>query len=182
MDPKGVYQLSDSQWTKLADDAYQLGWHYEEKYHGCGQCTIATLFDTLIIDHDDVFRSATGLSGGLGLVGEASCSAFTGAVMVFGLIYPRRREKFGDDRENKYRTFAMAQELHKRYISKFGSIICHDIHTNLLGRPYDLRDPSERIAFDNAGAHENKCTSVVASASKWAIEIIGGEIKNGKGS
>jgi len=176
MEMKEIAQFSKEKWEKIAEDAYQLGWRYEEKYHGCGQCTIAAVLDTLNLHSDDVFRSATGLAGGLGLIGEATCSALTGVVMVFGLLYPRRREKFDDDRENKYRTFAMVQELYRRYTSRFDSIICHGVHTKLLGRPYDLRDPNERDSFANAGAHENKCTEVVALASKWAVEIIGGEI------
>lgn len=183
MEMKENLHFTKENWIDLADDAYHLGWRYEEKYHGCGQCTIAAVLDTLNLHSDDVFRSATGLAGGLGLVGEATCSAFTGAVMVFGLIYPRRREKFDNDRENKYRTFEMAQELYRRYTSRFDSIICHDVHKKILGRPYDLRDPNERDCFAKAGAHENKCTEVVASASKWAVEIIGVEMikeQNGK--
>jgi len=112
----------------------------------------------------------------LGLVGEATCSALTGAVMSFGLIYPRRRTKFDDDRENKYRVFSMAQEMQKRYLTKYGSLYCHGVHKKIFGRPYDLRNPDERERFDKAGAHDNKCTKVVASASKWAVEIIGKEI------
>ena len=176
MGMKEISQFSKDKWIKLAEEAYKLGWRYEEKYHGCGQCTIAAVLDTLNLHSDDVFRSATGLAGGLGLVGEATCSAFTGAVMVFGLIYPRRREKFDDDRENKYRTFAMAQELFHRYISRFDNIICHGVHKKLFGRPFDLRDPNERDCFAKAGAHENKCTEVVALASKWAVEIVGEEM------
>jgi len=171
-----IYRISKEQWSKYAEDAYNLGYQYEKTYHGCGQCTLAAVFDTLNIHNDAVFCSATGLAGGLGLVGEATCSAVTGAVMIFGLIYPRRRENFDDDRENKYRTYEMAQEMHKRYLAHFGSIICHDIHSKTMGRPFDLRSVDERNCFEKAGAHDNKCTEVVALASKWAIEIIGKEI------
>ena len=134
------------------------------------------MFDAFNIHDDAVFQSATGLAGGLGLIGESTCSALLGSVMIFGLIYPRRRENFDGDQKNKYRTFAMTQEMHKRYLAHFGSIICHNIHSKIMGSPLDLRSVDERNCFEKAGAHDNKCTEVVALASKWAIEIIEKEI------
>ena len=95
--------------------------------------------------------------------------------MAFGLVYPRRRANFGGDRENKYRTYAMTQKMYDRYFQHFDSIVCHDIHTQIMGRAFDLRDPEEREAFEAAGAHDDKCTDTVARAAKWAIEIIGEE-------
>lgn len=177
MTDKEIYTIPDDQWPQLAEETYRLGYQYEQTYHGCGQCTIAAILDTLKMKQDAVFRSATGLSGGLGLVGEATCSALTGAVMVFGLIYPRRRKKFDDDRENKYRVFSMAQEMCKHYLAAYGSLLCHGVHTKMFGRPYDLQDPEERERFEQAGAHEDGCPNVVASAAKWAVEIIGEEIR-----
>ena len=171
-----LYQFSKEQWSNVAENAYTLGYQYEKTYRGCGQCTLAAVFDAFNIHHDAVFQSATGLAGGLGLIGEATCSAFTGGVMIFGLIFPRRREYFDGDRENKYRTYAMTQEMHKRYTARFGSVTCHDIHSKIMGRPFDLRSVDERDCFDKAGAHDNKCTEVVALASKWTIEIIQIEI------
>ena len=49
------------------------------------------------------------------------------------------------------------------------------VHRRELGRAFDLRDPAEREAFEAAGAHEDKCTGVVARAARWAVEIIGQE-------
>jgi hypothetical protein len=97
-------------------------------------------------------------------------------VMAFGIIYPRRHEQFDADRENKYRTFAMAQRLRKHYLKRYSAVTCHDIHRQLMGRAFDLRDPTERDAFEAAGAHKDKCTQVVAQAAKWAVEIISDEL------
>jgi C_GCAxxG_C_C family probable redox protein len=121
---------------------------------------------------DAVFEAATGFAGGLGLVGDATCGALVGATMAFGLLYPRRREAFDGDRANKYRTYAMAQRLRERYIAAYGSITCRDIHRAVLGRAFDLRDPAEREAFEAAGAHDDKCTGVVARTVQWAMAII----------
>lgn len=166
----------EEKWANAAQQAYELGSKYEKIYHGCGQCTLAAVLETLGQFSEPVFRAATGLSGGIGLAGDATCSALTGAVLAFGMIYPRRREQFNGDRENKYRTFAMVQRLRECYLQRYGTISCHGIHRHKIGRAFDLRDPAEREAFEAAGAHKDKCTDVVAQAAKWAVEIIGDEL------
>jgi mannitol-1-phosphate 5-dehydrogenase len=162
--------------ANAAQQAYDLGFKYEKVYHGCGQCTLAAVLETLGRFSEPVFEAATGLSGGIGLAGDATCSALTGAVLAFGTIYPRRREQFDADRENKYRTFAMAQRLRERYLQRYGTTNCHEIHRHQMGRAFDLRDSTEREAFEAAGAHEDKCTDVVAQAARWAVEIINDEL------
>lgn len=122
-----------------------------------------------------VFQSATALAGGAGLIGESTCGALIGSIMVFGMVFPRERSKFDNDHENKYRTYELTQKIYQRYLDHYGSVICHDIHKNILGRAFDLRDSDERKAFEAAGAHENKCTEVVALAAKWTIEILAEE-------
>jgi mannitol-1-phosphate 5-dehydrogenase len=190
----------EENWARAARRAYELGFEFEKVYHGCGQCALAAVLESLASFSQDaplsdisqtedpvaprisrtryeaVFEAATGLAGGIGLSGDATCSAFTGAVLAFGLLYPRRRDHFDADRDNKYRSYAMAERLRERYLERYGSLTCHDIHRHELGRAFDLRDPAEREAFEAAGAHEDKCTGVVAQAAQWAVEIIGQEI------
>jgi len=164
--------LSEETWTDYAEKAYQLGDQYERVYHGCGQCLIAAVFDALGFQQDSVFEAATGLAGGMGLVGDSTCAALIGSIMIFGLFYPRRRECFDNDRENKYQTYLLAQKIIGRYQKQYGSTKCHEIHTKLIGRPFNLIDPDERKEFEKAGAHVNKCTEVVALAAKWTVEIL----------
>jgi mannitol-1-phosphate 5-dehydrogenase len=190
----------EENWARSARRAYELGFEFEKVYHGCGQCALAAVLESLAsfspdvplrdVDgaenpvtarisrarYEAVFEAATGLAGGIGLAGDATCSAFTGAVLAFGMLYPRRRDHFDGDRDNKYRTYAMAERLRKHYLERYGSLTCHDIHRHELGRAFDLRDPTEREAFEAAGAHEDKCTGVVAQAVQWAVEIIGQEM------
>lgn len=167
-------------WSKRIQEASALAFKYEQTYHGCGQCTLAAILDTLgefdACTANAVFEAATGFAGGLGLSGDGICGALAGATMAFGLLYPRHRTAFGDDRHNKYQTYAMAQQLRERYLDTYGSIICHDIHRAVLGRPFNLCDSAERKAFEAAGAHDDKCTGVVARAVGWAMEIIGRNI------
>jgi len=169
-------QALEDEWFARAQHAYDLGFQYEKEYHGCGQCALAAILESMDQFDETVFRAATALSGGLGLCGDATCAALTAAALAIGMVYPRARANFGGDRENKYRSFSMVQELRERAIQRYGSITCHDIHGHEMGRPYDLRDEAEREAFEAAGAHDNKCTSVVAQAARWAVEIIGAEV------
>lgn len=161
------------EWQKKAKSAFYLAHEYEKKYHGCGQSVVAAVYETLEIFDDEVFNSSTGLCGGIGLVNEASCSAFTAGAMAIGMIFPRRRENFDGDRENKYITFRLVQALREKFISEYGSICCADIHAKKYGRSFDLRLEEERNAFEDAGGHgEDGCTDVVGKASKWTVEII----------
>lgn len=167
-------------WDKRVQEARTLAFQYEREYHGCGQCALAAIVDVLDTFEpcatDAVFEAATGLAGGLGLAGDATCGALVGATLVFGMLYPRRRAAFDGDRDNKYRTYAMAQQLRERYLAAYGSITCHDIHRAVIGRAFDLRDSTERTAFEAAGAHDDKCTGVVARTVEWAMEIIGEQL------
>jgi hypothetical protein len=60
----------------------------------------------------------------------------------------------------------------KRFVSIYGSTRCHDIHRHELRHTFDLRDAAEQEAFEAAGAHESKCTGVVARAARWTVEAI----------
>ncbi|MFL7811240.1 MAG: C-GCAxxG-C-C family (seleno)protein, partial [Anaerolineae bacterium] len=110
---------TEAVWSERVREVGALAYQYEQTYHGCGQCTFAALMDTLgetdAAAADAAFGAATGFAGGLGLYGDGPCGALVGASMAFGILYPRRREAFGGDRENKYRTYRMVQQLHDRY-------------------------------------------------------------------
>jgi len=169
----------EAKWTGYAEQAYLLGFEYERTYKGCGQCTLAAVQDATRqfdpVAFNGAFEAATGLAGGIGLCGDCTCSAFTGGALTLGLYSPRRRAHFDGDRESKYRAYELIQRLRGRFLACYGTVRCHEIHHAELGRAYDLRDPSEREAFEAAGAHRDKCTGVVARAARWTVEIIGEE-------
>jgi len=67
----------------------------------------------------------------------------------------------------------MAQVLHDRYIDTYGSVTCSDIHKGVFGgKAYCLRSKAVRNDFEEAGAHLDKCTTVIAAASMWTTEIL----------
>ena len=161
------------EWKKKAERAYELGFEYEKVYHGCGQCTVAAVMETLDIFDSQVFEAATGLCGGIGLKNDSSCSALIGGALAIGLCYSRRRDHFDGDKEEKYLNFELVQALRERFIEEYGSITCGDIHTKKYGRAYDLSDKREQNLFEEKGAHgDSGCTQVVANAARWTVEIV----------
>lgn len=156
----------------LCSKAHELGDAYERTYRGCAQCTIAAVLEVLGRSDPALFRAASGLASGGGLTCAGSCGGFSGGSMIFGSLFGRRFDHVDDDAENKRRTFDMTKELHDRFMETYGSVVCRDIHRKLFGRTFDLRDPAEKRLFEEAGAHTDICTEVVANAAGWTTGII----------
>ncbi|HEY82501.1 MAG TPA: C_GCAxxG_C_C family protein [Dehalococcoidia bacterium] len=161
--------------TEAAEKAYELGKHYEKTYRGCSQCVIAALQDTFDIRDDAIFKAATGLAGGGSMATDGSCGAYVGAIMVLGYLLGRERDNFSDPEGIRFRTHELARKFHERYIDQYGSVVCRDIQTKVMGRPYYLCDPEEYQKFHNAGAHDVHCPEVVGKAARWMAEIIEAE-------
>lgn len=155
-----------------AEKAYELGKQYEKVYRGCSQCIIAALQDAFGIRNDDVFKAATGLAGGGGRATDGSCGAYSGGIMLLSSLTGRERDNFEDKEGIRLRTMNLAKKFHDRYIQEYGSVVCRDIQTKLMGRPYYLADPDEAEKFHNAGAHDIYCPEVVGKAARWVAEII----------
>ena len=164
----------EHKWIKKARRAFQLGMEYEQIYHGCGQSVVAAVTEVLGVFDEEVFKSATGLCGGIGLVTDSTCSAYIGGVMAIGLIFHRERKNFDGDREKKYKNFELVQQYHQKFIQEFGTNRCADIHKKKYGRSFDLREKSDSKAFEAAGAHQEGggCTDVTGKASMWTIEVL----------
>lgn len=154
--------------------AYEAGFGYEGRYGGCAQCTLLAFFDLLGKADPVLFRAASGLSAGIGLNGDGSCGGYTGGVLLMSSLVGRSLEavKGGGDREAQLRSYAMAQRLHDRFVEAYGSVTCSEIHKRIFGRSYCLREPGVSAAFEAAGAHVDKCTSVVGNACSWTAGIL----------
>ncbi len=161
---------------ELIQKAYELGFQYEKKYRGCAQCTIAAVFDALGIKNDEVFKAASGFSAGGGMMCDGICGGYSGGIMVMSLIFGRRRDFFDGDKDDKYCSFAMAQLLHDKFISKYNTVICENIHKDIFGKIFNLLDTEGKEDFEKCGAHSTKCNGVVAEASSWIAEILLNEI------
>ncbi len=160
---------------ELVDRAYQLGYEYERKYMGCAQCAFAALADTFGMRNaatDAIFQSMTALAGGGAGQGDGSCGAYVGAIAFIGHIIGRSRDNFADPERIRSTTTKLVDKLHQKFVDEYGTIVCHQIHRKIYGRPFWFKDADEMVKFEAAGAHETGCTAVVGNASKWAAEIL----------
>ena len=154
---------------KKMEKAYELGYKYEKDYGSCSQCTFAAVSEILGKESKEIFKSIDGLAGGLGRTTDGTCGALTGGVAAISIRYGREDFPNLGQRE---KCMALAKKLHDRFIEEYGSVICKDVQTKIMGRSYDFWNPKEREEFDKAGGHTDKCPDVVGKAAKWTIEIL----------
>lgn len=166
--------MNERKRADLIKEAFELGFQYEKNYHGCAQCTLAACFEMNGKIEPLLFQAASGLSGGIGLNSDGSCGGYSGGVLYLSSRIGRRLERIpiDGDKEASKKSQEMAQRLHDKFIEKYGSVICSDIHQNIFGKVFYLRDASTREAFEEAGAHTDKCTTVVGNACSWVTEIL----------
>jgi len=158
----------------LYKKAFKQGFKYEKTYKGCAQCAILGMFDVIDKKDNELFQSASGLSGGMGLYGDGSCGGYTGGVLLMGYIVGRRMDYLDvdGDKEDQYKSYGMAQRLHDKFIETYGSVKCSDIHEQIFGKAYCLKTKEVRDKFEEAGAHQDKCTSLIGTACQWVTEIL----------
>lgn len=160
---------------KAAEKAYELGIEYEKRYLGCSQCAMAALQDALGIRNDDIFKASTTLAGGGCGTGDGSCGAYVACLMVLSSLEGRERDKFDDFSKiaPDARAFRLAREFRDKFIQEYGSVICRNIQTKVLGRPYYIVDPDDWNKFEAAGGHGDKgCPVTVGKAAQWMAELI----------
>lgn len=169
--------LPSSAQIALRRKAFETGFHYEQLYGGCAQCTIAAILEALGRPPEPLFQAATVLSGGGAVCTDGSCGSYSGALMVLGSFVGRSyRDMLADSNDEAYaRANRMGQKLHEKYMQTYGDVRCTAIQEQIFGRSFRLYDPEDVKAFGKAGAHEDKCPSVVASACDWVIEILQSE-------
>ena len=161
---------------EMIDKAYELGFKGEHDVRGCAQCALAAVMDASGIQNDLVYKSASGLAGGAGECTDGICGGYSGGIMAMSMFFGRTREEEATTkgRADKYVSFHMAADLHDKFIEKYGTVICSEIHEKIYGESFDLRDDERKQAFRDAGAHEREdgCCAAVGDGARWATELI----------
>jgi len=132
--------------AEILKTAHSLGLELEKKHGGCARCTVATLQRSIDFIPEDrgLLRAASCLDGGATPTKEANCGAFTGSGIVIGWICGT--DTFGDTSLSH----DLLHELHERFESEYGSVLCSDVRTKV----------------------EKKCPELVARVSRWTADII----------
>jgi C_GCAxxG_C_C family probable redox protein len=154
----------------LCEKAFDLGVNYEKTCTGCAQSTVAALLETLQIEDESIFRSASGLADGLGLTGDSACGGLTGGAMIIGLLFGRTSRNFQDPFA-ALRSYDLVKLLHEDFIARYGTCRCYDIQKKLMGRSFNLRSPEDIEAALAANMQEH-CATVVGNAASAALKII----------
>lgn len=157
---------------RLAKKAYELGYYHESHERACSQSTIAAVMETLNFKDEGIFKACTPLTGGGALFGDSGCGAYNGGLLIIGLLKGRPIDNFIAEETDRFRSYEIGRALHKKFIDKYGTVICRDIMTNVYGRPFWMVDPDEFNKMEKAGAHTTVCPDIVGNGAKWTVEVI----------
>ncbi len=163
----------------IVEDAYNRAFAYEAKLGSCPQCVLAALKETLDIGDESIFQASQGLAGGTALSSKGTCGALAGGMIAISALVGRTYQEFTEGHKKRL-VFKYTKKLYDRFIEEYGSPLCCDVQTKLFGRSYYLLDKEEYEAFENAGAHIDKCPRVAGNVARWTAEIILQEISQGK--
>jgi len=130
------------------------------------------LQDVFNLRNDAIFKAATALAGGGARATDGSCGSYSGGILFIGSVIGRERDNFEDKEKVRIKTHNLAKKLHDKFIKEYGSVICRDIQTKIMGRSYYFIDPDEYQKFLDAGAHDIYCPDVVGKAARWVTEIL----------
>jgi C_GCAxxG_C_C family probable redox protein len=157
----------------ILQKAYDLGYEFERKYHGCAQCVIGAVYRIFPeMRSEDIFRSANTQAGGLGLTSLGQCGAAAGAGMIIGQIYGRSMGDIADQEKKRFLAYRMGREFAVRFIKETGSLICGEIQKNKMGKRFDLLNPSDWEEFEKAGGHDRHCPDVVGIATRIVVDML----------
>jgi C_GCAxxG_C_C family probable redox protein len=155
---------------EILNRAFESAKQHELKSGGCPQCTIAGIFEALGIENDDVFRAATGFADGVGLTGDGHCGALSGGTIAISYLFGRKKEDFGNMMK-QLRACILSKKLHDQFVEKYGTCRCADIQTKLVGRFFNLYEPTEMEAALKAGMPD-KCSTLIGEIAKMTTKII----------
>lgn len=69
------------------------------------------------------------------------------------------------------RACILSKKLHDQFVEKYGTCRCADIQTKLVGRFFNLYEPTEMEAALKAGMPD-KCSTLIGETAKMTTKII----------
>jgi C_GCAxxG_C_C family probable redox protein len=157
----------------ILERAYELGYDFERRYHGCAQCVIGAVYQVFPeMRNDDIFQAANAQAGGMGLTSQGQCGAAVGAGMILSQVWGRTLDEIDDPQKKRFVAYRLGQDFVKRFCSENGSLICGEIQKRKMGRSFDLLNPVDWDAFEKAGGHDRHCPEVVGSASRIVVQML----------
>jgi len=141
---------------------------YMQVSFNCAQSSYLALEEQFGLNGGEILKALTPLPG-IAERGE-TCGAVIGPLMILGLIYGRDRSRLND--WHIYRnSLVPSGKFCRAFELEYGSTMCRDIQKVKFGRCFNLTDPDELRAFQEADATSH-CSAVVRSAVRLAAEIL----------
>jgi C_GCAxxG_C_C family probable redox protein len=122
--------------------------------YNCAQSVVLSFADDLKFSKELAQKLAAGFGGGMGMKQE-TCGAFTGAIMVLGLL---KGEVVNNNDQLKKATYGAVQDLTRDFVAAYGTTQCRD----LTG--CDLNTPEGSGRFKEEKIMENMCAGCVGKA------------------
>jgi C_GCAxxG_C_C family probable redox protein len=159
---------------KLKKAAAEKAYNYELKHHGCGQCTLRALQETLGLEDDLIFRAASCLQGGFP-VENRTCGALIAGAMVISMKLGR--ESLEEGQPGTSRGMREMIRLVNRFKEEFGSTLCAKVTGGLTDgivdekilklmeeRPELFEGPSQKVV--------EICAKTVGKVAETVAEIL----------
>jgi C_GCAxxG_C_C family probable redox protein len=164
---------------QLLEKAHELGVAYEKNSGSCSQCTVAALREILGFE-DIIVKVASSSCGGQAGLSVGACGGVIGGTIVLDYFLGRPAGMVSAVQMNPEgmaelaRGIEAAKILGRRFIQEYGSVLCPQIQSRIFGRAFNLQDPADWKAFEEAGGHSDpsKCMSIVGNAVQWTLEIL----------
>lgn len=96
---------------------------YFENGYNCAQSVFASFKDEMGLDEKTALRLSSGFGGGVGGL-RSVCGAFSGAVMVLGML---KGYDTPNHQEAKEKLYQLVQTAAKQMTKQFDTYICHDL-------------------------------------------------------
>jgi C_GCAxxG_C_C family probable redox protein len=165
--------------TLLLEKAHELGVSYEKHSGSCSQCTVAALKEILGFE-DIIVKVASSSCGGQAGFSIGACGGMIGGTIVLDYYLGRPAHMVSavqmdpESMATLAHGIETAQGLGRKFVQKYGSILCPKVQESIFGRSFNLQDPADWKAFEEAGGHSDpsKCMDIVGHAVQWTLEIL----------
>ncbi|HEY3275718.1 MAG TPA: C-GCAxxG-C-C family protein [Syntrophorhabdaceae bacterium] len=131
----------------------------------CSQAIARAFGPSYGLEEDEALGIAAAFGGGIARTG-GTCGAVTGAMMIIGLAYGKRR---ADDKESVERTNRLAAAFLDRFARRHYTVTCRE----LLG--CDMSTPEGLLFAKTHDLREQLCAAFIKDAAGILEELLSGE-------
>lgn len=136
---------------------------YEVEFHGCAECVLIPFLELWGVENEQLSKSASALTGGLGRSGK-TCGALLGGALVLGSVYGRSDPQEGV--EGLIKAQKATYDLVKKFEAEFGSTECYSLTKSDLTNLDTFKDFIEGPGFKEI------CCKIVPKTAGMVCDII----------